>query len=81
MANGKRRANGEKVLEERLAAEMELMSELNLNRLSEITDLYKEVAFLKSEVKAMKERSNRAANVIAATVASVILVALLAVLK
>ena len=54
VANGKRRANGEKVLEERLAEQQQLTSSLNVDRLNQITDLQDEVYVMKK--KAVHDR-------------------------
>ena len=50
MSNGKRRANWEKVLEERMAEQQQLISSLNIDRLNQITDLQNEVYVMKKTV-------------------------------
>jgi len=54
VANGKRRANWEKVLEERVAEQQQLTSSLNVDRLNQITDLQNEVYVMKK--KAVHDR-------------------------
>jgi len=54
MSNGKRRANWEKVLEERVAEQQQLTSSLNVDRLNQITDLQNEVYVMKK--KAVHDR-------------------------